>query len=39
MLSGYFTSSQTIVEMYKVVVDAIPDYQFPIEIAPTATPE
>lgn len=39
MLSGYFTSSQTIVEMYKVVVDAIPDYPFPIEIAPTATPE
>jgi multiple sugar transport system substrate-binding protein len=39
MLSGYFTSSQTIVEMYRVAVDTIPDYQFPIEIAPTATPE
>lgn len=39
MLSGYFTSSQTIVEMYKVVVNAIANYQFPIEIAPTATPE
>lgn len=39
MLSGYFTSSQTIVEMYKAVVDAIPDYAFPIEIVPTATPE
>lgn len=39
MLSGYFTSSQTIIEMYKAVVDAIPDYPFPIEIVPTATPE
>ncbi len=38
MLSGYFTSSQTIVEMYKAAVSLIPDYGFPIEIAPTATP-
>jgi multiple sugar transport system substrate-binding protein len=38
MLSGYFTSSQTIVEMYKATVSLIPDYGFPIEIAPTATP-
>lgn len=32
MLSGYFTSSQTIVEMYRTVVDLIPDYAFPLEI-------
>ena len=39
MLSGYFTSSQTIIEMYADVVDLIPDYPFPIEIAPSPTPE
>jgi multiple sugar transport system substrate-binding protein len=39
MLSGYFTSSQTIIEMYADVIDLIPDYPFPIEIAPSPTPE
>jgi hypothetical protein len=39
MLSGYFTSSQTIVEMYRAVVDLIPGYAFPIELAETPTPE
>jgi multiple sugar transport system substrate-binding protein len=38
MLSGYFTSSQTVVELYKAVVEAIPNYSFPIEIVPTPTP-
>lgn len=38
MLSGYFTSSQTIIELYKAVVALIPNYQFLIEIEPTATP-
>lgn len=38
MLSGYFTSSQTIVEMYQEVARSIPDYQFPIEVVPTPTP-
>lgn len=38
MLSGYFTSSQTIVEMYLAAVGAIPGYQFPIEVAPSPTP-
>lgn len=38
MLSGYFTSSQTIVEMYLAAVGAIPGYQFPIQVAPTPTP-
>ncbi|MCI0396725.1 MAG: extracellular solute-binding protein [Chloroflexi bacterium] len=36
MLSGYFTSSQTIVEMYRAVVDLIPNYAYPL---PTSTPE
>ncbi len=39
MLSGYFTSSQTIIEMYTDVIDLIPNYAFPIEIAPSPTPE
>lgn len=39
MLSGYFTSSQTIIEMYTGVIDLIPGYPFPIEIAPSPTPE
>jgi multiple sugar transport system substrate-binding protein len=35
MLSGYFTSSQTIVEMYRAIIDLIPFYAFPVEIAVT----
>jgi multiple sugar transport system substrate-binding protein len=35
MLSGYFTSSQTIIEMYTAIVDLIPFYDFPIELVPT----
>ena len=38
MLSGYFTSSQTIIEMYSAIIDEIPFYQFPIEITPTEEP-
>jgi multiple sugar transport system substrate-binding protein len=38
MLNGYFTSSQTIIELYQVVVNAIPDYNFPIEIVSTPVP-
>jgi len=38
MLSGYFTSSQTIIELYQVVVNAIPEYNFPIEIMSTPVP-
>ncbi|UCG23328.1 MAG: extracellular solute-binding protein [Chloroflexota bacterium] len=38
MLSGYFTSSQTIVEMYLAVVNTIPGYDFPIQVVPTPTP-
>ena len=38
MLSGYFTSSQTIVEMYASIVDSIVGYEFPFEVAPTPTP-
>jgi hypothetical protein len=38
MLSGYFTSSQTIVEMYLAAVGAIPGYDFPIQVVPTPTP-
>ena len=38
MLSGYFTSSQTIVEMYLSAIDAIPGYQFAIQVAPSPTP-
>ena len=37
MLSGYFTSSETIIEMYRVIIDALPEYNYPIEIMPTAT--
>jgi multiple sugar transport system substrate-binding protein len=33
MLSGYFTSSQTIVEMYSATVALIPNYAYPIEIS------
>lgn len=39
MLSGYFTSSQTIIEMYKTIVDLIPDYDFLLDVEPTASPE
>jgi len=38
MLSGYFTSSQTIIELYQVVVNAIPDYNFPLENVSTPVP-
>lgn len=38
MLSGYFNSSETIVEMYLLAVDAVPDYAYPIQVAPTPTP-
>jgi multiple sugar transport system substrate-binding protein len=37
MLSGYFTSSQTIIEIYLAIIDLIPYYAFPVDIA--ATPE
>jgi multiple sugar transport system substrate-binding protein len=39
MLSGYFTSSQTIIEMHRAVVELIPDYSFPVPIVPTEQPE
>jgi multiple sugar transport system substrate-binding protein len=38
MLSGYFTSSQTIVELYRAIIDLIPFYAFPVEIAVTEEP-
>ncbi len=38
MLSGYFTSSQSVIEMYLAIIDLIPSYDFPIEIAPTEEP-
>jgi hypothetical protein len=38
MLSGYFNSSETVVEMYLVAVEAIPGYDFPIQVAPSPTP-
>jgi len=38
MLSGYFNSSETIVEMYLEAVDAIPGYDFPVQVAPSPTP-
>ncbi|MDJ0752447.1 MAG: hypothetical protein QNJ45_02940 [Ardenticatenaceae bacterium] len=40
MLSGYFTSSQAIIEGYQRIVDLIPDYAYYIEPAPPdETPE
>ncbi len=39
MLSGYFNSSQSIVEMYITMINAIPGYEHPQEVMPTATPE
>jgi multiple sugar transport system substrate-binding protein len=33
MLSGYFTSSQTIIEMHNATVELIPNYAYPIEEA------
>jgi multiple sugar transport system substrate-binding protein len=36
MLSGYFTSNQTVIEIYRAVIDLIPNYSFPI--LPTPTP-
>jgi multiple sugar transport system substrate-binding protein len=38
MLSGYFTSSQTIIEMYLAITDLIPFYAFPVDIAQTPEP-
>ena len=38
MLSGYFSSSETIVEMYLSAVDAMPGYNFPVQVAPSPTP-
>jgi multiple sugar transport system substrate-binding protein len=34
MLSGYFSSSQTVIEIYNAIIEALPDYQFPILIQP-----
>lgn len=39
MLSGYFNSSQTIIEAYNRVTGLIPNYAFPVDLEPTATPE
>jgi multiple sugar transport system substrate-binding protein len=36
MLSGYFNSSQSVIEIYRALVDLLPDYAFPI--LPTPTP-
>jgi len=38
MLSGYFSSSQSIVEMYITMINAIPGYEHPQEVLPTPTP-
>ncbi|MGB3713811.1 MAG: extracellular solute-binding protein [Candidatus Promineifilaceae bacterium] len=38
MLSGYFTSSQTVIEIYLAIIDVIPFYAFPVDIAPTPEP-
>jgi hypothetical protein len=38
MLSGYFSSSETIIEMYLSAVEALPGYSFPIQVAPSPTP-
>jgi hypothetical protein len=38
MLSGYFTSSQTVIEIYLAIIDLIPAYAFPVDIAPTPEP-
>jgi hypothetical protein len=38
MLSGYFNSSETIIEMYLAAVDAIPGYNYPVQVAPSPTP-
>jgi multiple sugar transport system substrate-binding protein len=38
MLSGYFTSSQTIVEMYRSVVNLIPGYAFPLDVQSSTGP-
>ncbi len=36
MLSGYFSSSQTIIEIYRAVIAEIPDYAFPLQSEPEA---
>ncbi len=40
MLSGYFSSSQTVLEIYRAIIEEISDYPFPIqsEASATATP-
>ncbi|MEW5985656.1 MAG: extracellular solute-binding protein [Chloroflexota bacterium] len=38
MLSGYFNTSQSIVEAYLRIVDLIPNYTFPLAVQPTPTP-
>jgi multiple sugar transport system substrate-binding protein len=38
MLSGYITSSQTVIEMFQTVVAEIPDYNFAIPIVPSPVP-
>ena len=38
MLSGYFSSSQSIIEIYRAVVAQIPGYAFPLPAEPEATP-
>lgn len=38
MLSGYFTSSQTIIEMHRAVTDLIPNYSFPVPVVATEEP-
>lgn len=39
MLSGYFGTEQTIIEVYQRVIDLIPNYQYHRDLEPTATPE
>jgi multiple sugar transport system substrate-binding protein len=39
MLSGYFTSSQTIIEMHRAVIELIPDYNFPVPVVATEEPD
>jgi hypothetical protein len=38
MLSGYFTSSQTIIEIYRAVTDLLPGYAYPLDSEPTPAP-
>jgi multiple sugar transport system substrate-binding protein len=38
MLSGYFSSSQTVIEIYRAIIEEIPDYPFLLQSEPSATP-